>query len=562
MPVVHKYVNQSGRYIRANIDATPVTFQVTEAANGLLGELGYNDDDEIAWGLVYPLIDAGQLYTNRSGADGDFEPVDLTSIADAGLSQTEQNRLQEFLEQTQRTTLDKTTSTAVRDSVDDDVVRLLQEWLPDDDAASQTIDRLCRADDPGGICDSIRHHGRTPTPDRFHISSRGIPVYGYELLDVAWAVHDYRLLDTPGIESQLYYVLQPGTKAQQSVSVLSDTVEWHTQRERFSEEQIATLMLVGPSMLTHYHDLKAPKPSKPAELPANATATLPDGAAERVVALDNMGGVQVEDSDRLYGAICTATPSGYGYVYAHTGDVFFFSCQDLDSAPKPGTPLSFTLKAGFQAVELQREDELFDGETLLRQWPALQDVPLDNVRAAGGLPIDNTSSDHNTSTDVDEPEITLPTNLTLGDSEVATDSRVVSLDALLLVHLKLGPDETAVVVSEALQTTLTDAIDGAIPSPVTPAGTIQVEIEASPQALKMLDSVVASTPQFETISGVLNAAIHATVAPHSEQFTVDIETPAARAIETLPTEQRKQLNAELRRTAVSFVSEYVESANQ
>jgi hypothetical protein len=64
------YVNNDGYYITARpSDVGNITYQTSKEAEELLVEIGYEDGDDIPWGVINPLRAAGLVYTNGQGVD-------------------------------------------------------------------------------------------------------------------------------------------------------------------------------------------------------------------------------------------------------------------------------------------------------------------------------------------------------------------------------------------------------------------------------------------------------------------------------------------------------------
>lgn len=74
MPVYHSYVNDDGYYITARpSDVGNITYQTTTEADELLTELGYEDEDNLPWGLINPFRAAGLIFTNGQGVKADLD---------------------------------------------------------------------------------------------------------------------------------------------------------------------------------------------------------------------------------------------------------------------------------------------------------------------------------------------------------------------------------------------------------------------------------------------------------------------------------------------------------
>lgn len=69
MPVVNKYQDTSGYYIRARVEDGVITYQTTPKADRLFDELGLTDGSSISWGMLRDLDERGDIYTGGSGAE-------------------------------------------------------------------------------------------------------------------------------------------------------------------------------------------------------------------------------------------------------------------------------------------------------------------------------------------------------------------------------------------------------------------------------------------------------------------------------------------------------------
>jgi hypothetical protein len=100
MPVLHSYVNKAGLYITARpSDVGNVTYQTTSEADEFIRSLGYEDGDNLPWGLINPLRSAGMIYTNNQGVDQDLgEAPHLDPSELPELSEDERQQLLSYLE--------------------------------------------------------------------------------------------------------------------------------------------------------------------------------------------------------------------------------------------------------------------------------------------------------------------------------------------------------------------------------------------------------------------------------------------------------------------------------
>lgn len=91
---------QTAYYIVAHPpDIGYITYQVHERARDFLNEeLRYRDGDEIAWSLVYPLRQIGDLFTLDEGGPGRAAPTENTDVTTPQVSDEEVRKLVAYLE--------------------------------------------------------------------------------------------------------------------------------------------------------------------------------------------------------------------------------------------------------------------------------------------------------------------------------------------------------------------------------------------------------------------------------------------------------------------------------
>lgn len=80
MPVLHRYEDGSGYYIRAKPPGlnTPITYQVHNSARSFFADLGYRDGDSVPWEVIQPLRAIGHIYTNGQGIEEGDATDDLS----------------------------------------------------------------------------------------------------------------------------------------------------------------------------------------------------------------------------------------------------------------------------------------------------------------------------------------------------------------------------------------------------------------------------------------------------------------------------------------------------
>jgi len=120
MPTFKSYVSDPGYYINARpSDVGNITYQVDAEAADFILKLGYEDEDELPWGVVKPLRVAGLVYTNGQGVTEDDEGIPgLDPSKLPSMSKKEREELLEYLDE--------------RGDIDDEIIRLLHSQIGDD----------------------------------------------------------------------------------------------------------------------------------------------------------------------------------------------------------------------------------------------------------------------------------------------------------------------------------------------------------------------------------------------------------------------------------------------
>lgn len=131
MPTFKSYVSDPGYYINARpSDVGNITYQVDSEAADFILKLGYEDEDELPWGVVKPLRVAGLIYTNQQGvteADEDIPGLDPSKLP--SMSKREREELLEYLDG--------------RGDIDHDVVEGLRSQIGEDkDDAEMLADAI------------------------------------------------------------------------------------------------------------------------------------------------------------------------------------------------------------------------------------------------------------------------------------------------------------------------------------------------------------------------------------------------------------------------------------
>jgi len=553
VPSVKKYQSDSGYYIRSNIQGRFVTLQLSPEAEGLLSELGFQDGESISWQFLKPLCDSGHAYTNKSGTEVATDTIDTNGAVSVNLLNSEdQDRLEEFIAEhasDDGTGDDAGESDAGGDGSFDTTDiggherGFIQKWSPSDEEYEATLNRIARADDSAGVVKSVAHHGteHPMSPERFRVSSQGIPTYSFETGAIAWTVHDYRTVRSVATDAELFFDIRPGTAKAQSITITTDSPEWHTKRERFTAEQIEDFVTVAPEILYYAHHLVSSPTVDPKEIINAADAEVPSAEADRVDALTTIQPVDPAEYVRAIGLVLTFGEKEYGRIRSHTGHTFKFNGGDVESeSVEPGDIVTFDVKHNRGSVwadEIRLEDIGVSGSAIITRWPDWHDRSVTWIREhwAEDEMQKESSSD----------AIMLPSENETEQYETLT----VAAD-LLPFYLALNRDETAETVDTAIRTLLKNSIDGELPSPRSPVVTKEIDISLPRNLVLMIESVVETAPEYRSRAEFVNTALQQHVADgKEEEMTVRIPLGYQNVAEQLA-EDRDMSTAEFVQAAV------------
>lgn len=166
MPVLHRYTDGSGYYIRSSVDGQFVTFQVAESAEDLLSELGYIDGDDISWELLEPLWEHGFLYTGESETTTKVgSHIDDRQLT--GLDEDQKAKVKEFFDEHYRRSI----------TVPDEIYATLEEWHDGRYSIERARDLFYRANDEERWQESIQEFRQSPLEVTGIESSEGDPAY-------------------------------------------------------------------------------------------------------------------------------------------------------------------------------------------------------------------------------------------------------------------------------------------------------------------------------------------------------------------------------------------------
>lgn len=516
MPTVRQYSDSTGLYLRSNIDGQFITHQLTPAAEGLLKDLGYTgeEDDQITWTLVHPLLQQGHVYTKKNGVEATQDAIDekLSTSSDT-LSLKEKQRVNEFLERhtpdgednTQNT--DGTTKKEALAKLDG-LESHIKRWSPTSEEYDATLDRLTSLNDIEAIRKSLAHHGsQLPLePTRFYINSRGIPVYSFDTNEIPWVVHDFRTIREPTIDEELYLEVKPGKSSSQSITIKEEIVEWHTSADRFSDLQLDDIVATFPDIWYYVHHL----PSSPqlGKLNDNATAVVPESAQDRIKALDGITPIEPNKTDRVCGIPISLGPKGYGRIRTHTGHTFPFSKEEFkDSDIEVGDIVSLEVKnhrSRVYAFNIHREHEEPSPSRFLRLWPNWRNWSMERVQSHW--------EEVEWDSELKEEEIGNNSGLSRYDfSKNGQESQTVQVEVdplqLFLAKEDDPSKQQEEIIDEACRKLLKDVIDEDIPSMDMSSETQSIELIMPTNLLTIIETSVSTTDKIHSLSHFFNTAL-------------------------------------------------------
>lgn len=509
MPTVKEYSNAKGFYIRSNIDGRFVTLQLSPEAEGLFADLGYRGGNQISWQFLKPLCDNGHAYTNNSGTEVETKNIDTeVSISSQKLSIEKKRRLEKFLDQQtpNNSTAGRDGSSKNNNEIDSGLDRInksirgtIEEWSPSDDEYEATLNRIARAGDVDGITKSIAHHS-TEHPilvNRFRVSSQDIPTYSFDTDGIAWTVHDFRTVDKGGTDAELFFDIQPGTSSSQSITIGTESTQWHTKGEQFTEKQVDEFLTVGPDLLFYLHHLEGGPSISSGDIISNPTAEISSESTLRLDAFDDLETGESDDNQAL-GVVLSLNSNGYGRIRSHTGHTSVFSKKEVEfDSIEVGDVVTFEAKSHkdyIHAKNIHKEETDISGPEIVRNWP--------EWRAESPSYLRNNWVEEQVKRDTDKKSISL-----IGSNKEVDNRKIeVPIDSLTfyLVNTSSDPGDA---LDEAVRSLLKHTIDGEETIPREPVATTDVEISLPANLLSMVESLVGTSLVYETRGQFFNAAL-------------------------------------------------------
>jgi len=555
VPTLHKYTDDSGYFIRSNINGTHVTLQLSPAAEGLLSDLDYGHGDTVSWHLLTPLCDTGHVYTNKSGTDVSSQTDEVdSSISSGKLTRQEKRRLEEFLSRSAKlrnseddppdtTENNHSNDTSVHDLLGDHAKSFIERWSPSDDEYTATLNRLARAEDTQGIIDSINQHtNQHPIqPKRFQVSSQRVPTYSFETDGIPWVVHHFEPVHKPHIDASLFVEIQPGKSKAQSITIGPEQSEWHTSGNRFTSEQVDELLAIISDILYYYHYHPQKPSGSPYDIISDPNGSLSATDESRVEAIDGIRGVNRSDYGSVLGVIVSKGELGYGRVRAHTGHTFLYSSDKFEEdGIGVNDFVSFTVhknKNRLEARAIRPEELNISPRQFLLRWPSWQDCSLEEVKSS----ISNADSGNLDTSDGQIPVFSFDGT----DSSEATVE--VDIDRVALWSVQASDESVGEVLDQIVRAVLKRAVDGETPTPHPPVSQQRIQIRMPENILSIMDSVVSTTPVYDDRSELLTAALQSHVDADDEvECLVAIPRGYRDAIEYVAGEREQSTNEFMR----------------
>jgi len=522
VPTFRKYADGSGYYIRSNIDGTFLTMQLSAQAEGLLTELGYEDSETIVWPLLHPLCDSGDVYTNRSGTEvsPDRDQVESALSSDK-LSTKEKERVKAFLvddgDSPKGTSKSDAVETTERPDIESVISQqsraVIQKWSNSGEEYKTTLNRVVDAPDPDGIVKSVNQHAthHPIQPNRFQVSSRGVPVYSFETTGIPWVVHHFEPLEELHVAASMFVEIRPGTSDAQSITIAPEETDWHTTGDRFGPSQVDDFLAVSPDVLYYYHYHPNTPSGDPYSVIKDPSGELSPEQRRRVNAFDDVREIDLDEYGRALGVVISTRSTGHGRLRAHTGHTFPYSPDHIESdSVEIGSTVSFQVtkyKHGYRARDIRNEDVDKSTERIIIEWPSLRNLSLDNVL-----------------TELREPNevVTPDLRFDLAEDNVETSSvevRLLRSTQWILRTREQAPEE---VLDSVIRGTIKTYIDGTASEPtVTVAG--QPAIITLPMRLhKIISSIVNTSDQHDSVGEFVAVAIEEQLSAEDQEVAINI----------------------------------------
>lgn len=499
--------------------------QLSAQAEGLLTDLGYEDSETIVWPLLHPLCDSGDVYTNRSGTEvsPDHDQVESVFSSDK-LSSREKERVKAFLAEDGDSPKGSSEPDAVEtpDRSDPESVisqqsrAAIQRWSNSQEEFKTTLNRVVEAPDPDGITRSVNQHAthHPIQPNRFQVSSQGVPVYSFETAGIPWVVHHFEPLEGLHVAASMFVEIQPGTSDAQSITIGPEETDWHTTGDRFSPGQIDDFLTVSPDVLYYYHYHPNTPSGDPYSVIKDPSGKLSSEQQLRVDAFEDIREIDLDEYGHALGVVISTGSTGHGRLRTHTGHTFPYSSDHVEGGTiEVGHTASFQVmkyKHGYRARDIRSEEIDEPTDRIISEWPSLKDLSLAEVFAELTEP---SSPDDVSTTDL---------RFDLADDDVETISVEVSLSHSVQWILRVREQASEEVLDSAIRETIKSYIDGTV-SEATYTGIGQPAIVSLPTRLhEMISSIVNTSDQHDSVSAFVAVAVEEHLGAEDQEISISV----------------------------------------
>lgn len=234
MPVIHKYANSLGYYIRGKIDGKFVTYQVTPSARKVMKKFGYDEGSTISWSFCNRLAEKRYLYTH-----GMEEPSNTLSGDEQRLGAKEEDALRE-LDKSIDTSQEHSDETSVE--IPDDIERFINEWSCDKKVIGELTEVLSGRSNSEKWFASIRSFNDVNIYFTFQIRQNRLTYNFSEPID--YRVKDLRPV---GVSNDFFVSIQPDKTPEFLIQIKNGGLEQLTiDTENPTQEDVDSLVLILP----------------------------------------------------------------------------------------------------------------------------------------------------------------------------------------------------------------------------------------------------------------------------------------------------------------------------
>lgn len=237
MPVLRRYVNAPGYYVRGTIEGNFITYQVSPAAARSLRKAEFDHGSTISWGLCRRLSSEGHLYTHGSGINNQIESEEKP------------------LGEREHDVLGGVGSGEDEIDVPDDIKSYLTNWR-EGDLSDTDLQRLfADASDSNWLVSSVRSFAAVRRPDHFTVCN-GSPKYSYSI-PIHWTIQDRRY---QWGSSDFRIRLIGSDEARVEIIVSNGALErWFLDQKIATEEHVRLFLQVLPDIFDILDNLPGTK---------------------------------------------------------------------------------------------------------------------------------------------------------------------------------------------------------------------------------------------------------------------------------------------------------------